>query len=171
MSSDEMTVELDQQNTSVADCPRDDNSVFMAVEHKFNDLFRQAVHRDVERDVIGLVCQIAGACAEEEDEEAGVKRPSAKVIDRTLKVVIEASVLMHLDAHKYHSGTNFPFRCATSDSEGGLRIEWRANDRLVHLVIRAGDGESYIYHQIAGKHAIEKRVTAENLYRWLRIFD
>lgn len=44
--------------------------------------------------------------------------------------------------------------CASTDSEGGMRIEWIRHMGNVHLVVRAS-GEAYIYHQIGDSHGTE----------------
>jgi hypothetical protein len=58
--------------------------------------------------------------------------------------------------------------CASTDSEGGVRIEWICPTASVHLIVPAkGDSVAYIYHEVGDDYATED-ATPGRLAYWLR---
>ena len=65
-------------------------------------------------------------------------------------------------------GGGIPAGCGSTDSEGGVRIEWVCPTASVHLVVPAtSDRKAYIYHEVGDDYATED-ATPERLAYWLR---
>ena len=65
-------------------------------------------------------------------------------------------------------GRQIPLGCASTDSEGGIRIEWVRPTSSVHLVIPASPGrDGYVYHEVGDQYGTVS-ATPEALARWLR---
>jgi hypothetical protein len=102
---------------------------------------------------------------EAESDEYGTLRASPSAFDAACHLLTDAAIVSARD------GRQIPDGCASTDSEGGLRIEWVRPTASVHLVVPATTNtEAYIYHEVDDKFATES-ATPEALVRWLRLVN
>jgi hypothetical protein len=96
---------------------------------------------------------------EDEEDEYGVLRPTGYAFRTALNLIIEASFLL-IDG--------YPFGCASTDSEGGIRIEWFKTTGEIRLVIPASkEKEPYIYYEFGEKYGVDRQANADKLARWI----
>ena len=96
---------------------------------------------------------------EDEEDEYGVLRPTSHAFRTALNFIIEASSLL-MD--------EYPFGCASTDSEGGIRIEWFKTTGEIRLVIPASkEKEPYIYYEFGEKYGVDGRASVSKLARWI----
>ena len=101
-----------------------------------------------------------------ERDEYGVLRPTMHAFERAFSLLIDAAI----DA-AMHGGT-VPYGSASTDSEGGIRIEWVSSSCSVHLVIPAKpEVRGYLYHEIGEEFGTTDSVTSDRLASWLRRFS
>jgi hypothetical protein len=112
--------------------------------------------------IFGQLSELRG---EEESDEFGVLRPTDFAFQAAGGLLLEAAVAAARD------GREIPHGCVSTDSEGGIRIEWVRPRSSVHLVIPASpDREAYLYHEVENNYASEP-VTVTTLAHWLRVID
>lgn len=100
-----------------------------------------------------------------ETDEFGILRPSEPAFEQSCRLLIDAATLLAGE------GEQIPRGCASTDSEGGVRIEWVRPNASVHLVVPAtSQREVYVYHEVAGKFGTEA-ATPDSLARRLRAID
>jgi hypothetical protein len=93
------------------------------------------------------------------EDNYGVLRPTRYAIRKLLPLLINAG----LQARK-----RVPYGAATTDDEGGIRLEWHWRGREVRLVIPASsEGQHYIYHELGDEYGLEMHVNAVTLANWL----
>ncbi len=98
----------------------------------------------------------------EEEDEYGRLRPTRGAFDRSVGLLVDAAIEAHCEQRRIPSG------CVSTDSEGGVRIEWVRPEASVHLVVPASkDNEAYVYHEVGDDYATED-VTPKRLAYWLR---
>jgi hypothetical protein len=96
---------------------------------------------------------------EDEEDEYGALRPTSHAFRTALNLIIEASFLL-MDG--------YPFGCASTDSEGGIRIEWFKTTGEIRLVIPASkEKEPYIYYEFGEKYGVDRQANADKLARWI----
>lgn len=101
-----------------------------------------------------------------EQDEYGVLRPTEQAFNRVSSLLVDTGLLPIL------RGSSVPYGCASTESQGGVRIEWVGAKCSMHLVIPATPQEkSYIYHEIGAEYGTTERVTPEVLGHWLRVFQ
>lgn len=109
-----------------------------------------------------IVSQLVELWNEPEEDEYGRLRPTQGAFDRSVCLLVDAAIEAHRQERRIPSG------CVSTDSEGGVRIEWVHPTASVHLAVPASrDKEAYIYHEIDDEYATED-VTPERLAYWLR---
>jgi len=109
----------------------------------------------------GLVIVLArlDALREEDDDEMGDASPTSAAFERTRDLVIRANEQMQ---------NEFPRGTASTEHDGGIRIEWRRDNREVKLVAAAQPGsQEYLYHEEGNAHGLEKEVHPARLAEWL----
>ena len=100
-----------------------------------------------------------------ERDEYGILRPTDHAFNRTLSLLIDTAIVAAT------RGNSVPYGCVSTDSEGGVRIEWVGSMCSVHLVIPSAPQEkSYIYHESGDEYGTTESVNAEVLGDWLRVF-
>ena len=93
------------------------------------------------------------------EDDYGRLRPTQHAFDKSRCLLIES-----------HLQYCIPTGCVSTDSAGGVRIEWIRPTVSVHLVIPATrDHVPYIYHQVGYVYATED-MTPERLAYWLLYF-
>lgn len=108
--------------------------------------------------------QLAQLRVEEQVDDYGILRPTESAFEEAVSLVREAASLA---ARKWHR--TLPHGCVSTDSEGGVRIEWFSPNRAVHLVIPCEPLREtrYIYHEIGNQFDVEYNVTGETLAYWV----
>ncbi len=105
--------------------------------------------------------QLAELHEGQETDEHGILRPTEYAFEAAGGLLLEAAVLAARE------GRQIPHGCVSTDSEGGVRIEWIRPASSLHLVIPASeDREAYLYHEVGDDYATEP-VTPESLAQWL----
>lgn len=107
-----------------------------------------------------IVRQLVELWREPEDDEYGRLKPTQHAFDRSVQFLVDAAIVAY---PQY----GIPAGCASTDSEGGVRIEWVRPTASVHLVIPAEESRAaYVYHEVGTDYATED-VTPERLAYWL----
>jgi hypothetical protein len=116
------------------------------------------------KELSGLLEQLSELRQEEPNDDYGILRLEESAFEHARELLTNATIVLAIK-HQH----KMPYGCASTDSEGGLRIEWFRTDVSVHLVIHAAaaGGKQYIFHQIHGASVVENDVTAETLAVWL----
>lgn len=113
----------------------------------------------------GVLRQIATLASADECDEIGILRPTKWALRQTLKILGRAVMASWIEGNH----VPFPAGCVTSDTEGGIRIEWSDNGHAVHLVVRSNrDQKSYVYFEmgdIYGTVAVSGSNLAQSLRR------
>src|SRR5207247_1416644 len=65
-----------------------------------------------------LLADLRDLVKEDEKDEYGIFRPTMHALSLTILLIIEAYCRQH---------SNWPFGCVSTDSEGGIRIEWHSS--------------------------------------------
>jgi hypothetical protein len=112
-----------------------------------------------------LIGQLVKLRNEPEKDEYGILQLNKTAFDQGCCLLIDAAICSAQD------GRQIPYGCASTDSMGGLRIEWIRPESSVHLVIPAApESEAYIYHEVGARYATES-ATSESLSRWLPVVE
>ena len=113
-----------------------------------------------------LIRQLEELRDEECEDEYGTLRASQHAFEQARDLLTNAAIHMALKGDR-----QIPYGCASTDSEGGIRIEWVRPTAGVHLVIPANvEGDKYVYHE-QGDHYGTEPATAEAIARWLSILS
>ena len=95
----------------------------------------------------------------EEEDGDGASLPTTSAFERTRDLVIRANEQMQ---------NEFPRGTASTEHDGGIRIEWRRDHREVKLIAAAHPGsQEYLYHEEGDIHGLEKEVHPALLADWL----
>jgi hypothetical protein len=109
-----------------------------------------------------IIRQLVELRNEEESDEYGALRASESAFERACQLLTDAAIVSALE------GRQIPHGCASTDSEGGIRIEWVRPASSVHLAIPScAEREGYVYHEV-GQDFGTITATPEALARWLR---
>ena len=109
-----------------------------------------------------IIGQLVELLQEPETDEYGVLRPTRHAFDKACHLLTDAAIVSAL------AGRQIPRGCASTDSAGGLRMEWVREKSSVHLIVPAtADRDGYIYHEIDHDYGTVS-ATPEALARWLR---
>ena len=96
----------------------------------------------------------------EEEDDYGRLKPTQDAFDMSVQLLVDAAI----EAHPQHQ---IPSGCVSTDSEGGVRIEWIRPTASVHLVVPAKENHMpYVYHEVGNDYATED-ATPERLAYWL----
>jgi hypothetical protein len=112
-------------------------------------------------DLSAMIRQLVELRQEEESDEYGTLRASQHAFDVACHLLTDAAIISAL------KGRPLPLGCASTDSEGGVRVEWVRPTSSVHLAVPASDDrESYIYHEVGDDYGTVA-ATPEMLAQWL----
>ena len=97
-----------------------------------------------------------------QSDDYGRLQPTQDAFDKVIGLLVDAAI------EAYRKDSQIPLGCVSTDSEGGVRIEWLRNGASVHLVVPAANSdEAYVYHEIGNNYATED-ATPERLSHWLK---
>ncbi len=109
--------------------------------------------------------QLIDLWKEPEKDDYGRLRPTQHAFDRSVCLLVDAAIEANRQQRQIPSG------CVSTDSEGGVRIEWIRPTASVHLVVPAARNDvAYVYHQVGDDYATED-VTPGLLAYCLRRID
>jgi hypothetical protein len=109
-----------------------------------------------------IVGQLVELWCGPECDEYGRLRPTQHAFDTAVCLLVDAAIEGHFDNRK------IPHGCVSTDSNGGVRIEWVRDGSTVHLIVPAAQRDApFVYHELADAYATED-VTPERLSYWLR---
>jgi hypothetical protein len=109
-----------------------------------------------------IIKQLVELRNDEEADEYGVLRATEHAYEGACRLITDAAIVSALH------GRPIPRGCASTDSEGGVRIDWMRPAAAVCLIVPSEDDQdASVYHEVAGVCATEP-ATAETLARWLR---
>lgn len=107
------------------------------------------------RHLSALVAQLVALRNEPESDEHGILRATEAAFDVAFELLVNAAIVSAAD------GRYLPRGCASTDSEGGIRIEWVRPSCSVHLVVgAAASSEAYIYHERGPQYGTEPATVA-----------
>jgi hypothetical protein len=110
-----------------------------------------------------IIAQLNELLSEQEDDDYGTLRANKAACRTASEFLTDAAII---SATQYQG--IIPNGCASTDAEGGIRIEWVRPTSGVRLVVPANsDSDAYIYHEVGNDFDTEP-ATAEALARWLR---
>lgn len=113
-------------------------------------------------DVIRQLIELREA---EESDEYGTLRADKDAYETACQLVTDAAIVLGNDKRAIPRGN------ASTDAEGGVRIEWIRKNASVHLVVPAkSKAPPYVYHEVDGPYSTVA-ATAESLARWLKLID
>jgi len=109
-----------------------------------------------------IIGQLVELMKEPETDDYGILRPTRHAFDTACHLLTDAAIVSAL------AGRQIPRGCASTDAEGGLRIEWVREKSSVHLAVPATpERDGYVYHEIDHNYGTVS-ATPEALARWLR---
>ena len=115
------------------------------------------------RELTAIIAQLNELLDEEESDDHGILRANRASCKTACELLKDADTIFARE-HDRH----IPFGCASTDSEGGIRIEWVRPSSGVHLVVPAtSEPGAYIYHEVGDVFGTEPATDAA-LARWLR---
>lgn len=108
-----------------------------------------------------ILQQLYGLQKGPETDDYGRLQPTEHAFGEVIDLLVNAAI----DAYP----RQIPSGCVSTDSEGGVRIEWVRETSSVHLVVPAiNSSESYVYHEVDNSYATED-ATSEGLSNWLKL--
>jgi hypothetical protein len=111
----------------------------------------------------GVAAKLIALLEGEERDDYGILRPSLFAFRRTFHLIYNAALQLR---------EHFPAAAVSTDSEGGIRVQWIRPERQVRLIVPAAEGgQQYIYHQVGSEYAVEEDVNLQRLLFWLDWFD
>ncbi len=100
-----------------------------------------------------------------EHDDHGILRANQHAFDASCNLLVDAAIVSALDDGSIPNG------CVSTDSEGGVRVEWVRETASVHLIVPASDDRAgYVYREVGTTYGTEP-ATAESLARCLRVID
>jgi hypothetical protein len=121
-----------------------------------------AVPNEVSNVFSAIVAQLAELWNGPEEDEYGRLRPTQDAFDAAMELFSDSAMPTDFDAQ------SIPHGCVSTDSEGGVRIEWITDRASVHLIVPSKKtARAYVYHELGSDYATED-ATAERLTYWLR---
>lgn len=109
-----------------------------------------------------IIGQLVELRNQPERDEYGTLRPSKHAFETACNLLTDAAIVSAL------IGREIPHGCASTDSQGGVRIEWVRPTSSAHLVVPAlADHVGYVYHEIGDDYGTVA-ATPETLASWLR---
>lgn len=113
----------------------------------------------------GLLEQVVRLEDEELEDEYGRLRPTEHAVSTSMQWLIGAARVMMIRASRQDRPVALPDGFAATDSEGGIRIEWRGSQgQMLILVVPAEKGgRGFIYRKANGESNIDHDVSGESL--------
>ena len=112
-----------------------------------------------ESPLTALLSDLRDLLKEEEEDDYGILKPTYHAFATALNLVMEISMFIH---------AGYPFAAVSTDSEGGIRIEWVKGRGEIRLIIPASNSKPpYIYYEFDDKYGVDRNANAVNLLRWL----
>jgi hypothetical protein len=109
-----------------------------------------------------LLQQLNDLKTEPERDDYGILRVNQEAYAAACGLLIDTAIVSALE------GCKIPYGCVSTDSEGGVRIEWTSPTSSVRLVVPPSEQkQGYVYHEEGTKYSTEA-ATPEALARWLR---
>jgi hypothetical protein len=109
-----------------------------------------------------LIQQIVQLHHAEEADEFGILRATKYAFDAACGLLIDAAIVSAAERQK------IPYGCVSTDSAGGVRIEWATATASVRLAVPSSEEkQGYVYHEEGTTYGTEA-ATPEALARWLR---
>lgn len=97
-----------------------------------------------------------------ENDGYGTLRPTRHAYRVTCELLVDAAIAAAKENRQIPAG------CVSTDSQGGVRIEWVREQRSVHLVVPSSEeDDGYIYHEVGADYGTEE-ASASRLAHWLR---
>jgi hypothetical protein len=114
------------------------------------------------RHLSAIMTQLVTLWHGEDHDEYGRLRPTRHSYECCSRLLVDAAIVAAAD------GRQIPHGCVSTDSEGGVRVEWIHPTSGVHLVIPpTEESEGYVYHEVGEAYGTEP-ASPESLARWLR---
>lgn len=101
----------------------------------------------------------------EKEDEYGTLRPVDYSFKTTINLLIEAYGIL---------GEIFPKGAATTDDQGGIRINWKNRDKNCRVCLFCpsnSEENAYIYHQYNDDYGSDEQVSVSSLVKWLSWFN
>ena len=137
---------------------RDDRTIPEAIPLERLNLARAGI-----KHLSSLIQQLVELRNDEENDEYGSLRANKHAFDAACDLLTDAAI------ESAPHGRQIPYGCVSTDSEGGIRIEWVRETASVHLIIPASaERDGYVYHEEGTQYGTEP-ATTESLARWLCI--
>lgn len=109
-----------------------------------------------------MLRELAELQQEPERDDFGLLRPTPYAFETAIRLLANAAILASRE------GGSLPKGCVSTDSLGGVRIEWIRPTKSVHLAVPANaDENGYVYREHGDAYSTEK-MTSEQLVRCLR---
>lgn len=106
--------------------------------------------RESYRALAGIVKQVVELRGDDETDEYGVLRATEHACERSCQLITDAAAVLARDGHLIPRG------CASTDSEGGVRIDWVRSRATVCLMVPASAARAAsVYHEVAGECTTE----------------
>jgi hypothetical protein len=113
------------------------------------------------RYVSTLLKKLAELRCSEESDEYGALQTTELAYEIACRILIETSILAA------SQGRRIPRGAVSSDSEGGVRIQWIRENKTVHLGVPGqSEEDSYVYHEVNRDYGVEP-ATPSTLAEWL----
>lgn len=115
-----------------------------------------------------ILREIVELATGEERDDDGILAPTKHATEVTTRLLIHASTFVWQNCLTTGATFIFPRGFVSTDSEGGIRIEWTKPGASLRLVIAASEsGKSYLYHEFGERYGSDRQVTAALIGRWL----
>lgn len=115
------------------------------------------------RDLSGILKQLVELLSQPERDEYGQLRPTKNTFDTAYALLVDTAIVSASQSRP------IPYGRVSTDSEGGVRIEWVRPTTSVHLVVPAS-ADAYIYHEVGNAYDVDL-AAPESLAHWLRTID
>lgn len=112
-----------------------------------------------ESPLTALLSDLRDLLKEENEDENGILKPTYHAFTTALSLIMEVSMFIH---------AGFPFAAVSTDSEGGIRIEWVKGRGEIRLIIPAASNTApYIYYEFDDKYGVDRNASGFKLIRWI----
>ncbi len=110
-----------------------------------------------------IISQLVALYEGDETDDYGELRPTKHSFERTCEILTDTAISLAREGRRISHG------CVSTDTEGGVRVEWRRAHGNLHLVIPSDERKkSYIYHEIGDDFGTVE-ATSQLLGHWLKI--
>jgi hypothetical protein len=113
-----------------------------------------------------IVSQLVELQQGPERDEYGVLRPTKHAFEQAISLLVDTAIA------EARRGGSIPHGCASTDAQGGVRIEWVGARCSLHLVVPASpSNRAYLYHEVGDGYGSTDALSPESLGEWLRTFQ